>query len=290
MSHQTSLQAAPSSRLGGGPRGFGPTGLLLGILAIIVGLIVGFAVFFGGIPLLSAIGGSGGNALGGGYAIEFNESGLSPGSAWQVNLSGQSQTSDSSSMTFYLPNGSYGYGIPSSAGLNATTPFGIVRVVGGPDWLPVVFSAATPLETVLQFTFGFNESTWGAIPGCPVDKAHYCFGPNFVVHGTIQTSDLLLCLWNAEGQLVPWPAGVTVTLPSSNWMAPPVAATYDIANGSWTLLPPFNGTLTDGDQWLTLYTNSTGPGGDLGSDYLVVVGVGGGYAGTSESYQLGHPS
>lgn len=57
------------------------------------------------------------------YPIKFNETGLSGGSSWTVNLSdGQSITSTSSHMTFQLTNGTFSYTVTTSNGSMVAKP------------------------------------------------------------------------------------------------------------------------------------------------------------------------
>ena len=66
------------------------------------------------------------------YTVTFSENALPAGTAWTVNLSnGQSNTSTTSSMTFELVNGTYGY-VVSSSDVDYLSTSGQITVNGAP--------------------------------------------------------------------------------------------------------------------------------------------------------------
>ncbi len=62
------------------------------------------------------------------YKVTFEESGLNPGSQWNVTAANEELSSNSSSITFYLPNGTYNYAVSAVNGTNPVPNAGIIVV------------------------------------------------------------------------------------------------------------------------------------------------------------------
>lgn len=84
------------------------------------------------------------------YSIAFAETGLPAGTHWSVNLSGATQSSDTTSVVFTEPNGTYGYVI-SSPGYRAQPTRGNLTVNGTSPRESVSFTAT-------KFAVTFTET------------------------------------------------------------------------------------------------------------------------------------
>jgi hypothetical protein len=135
-----------------------------------------------------------------------------------------------------------------------------------------------PLGT--NFAWGTPINTTGISQvGCASTVGHYCYSIEIAGAGQgISTSNIQLALRNSAGAILPWPS-VTISLVTPTSAA--AVATYSTATGSWSLVPPFDGTLTGGDS-IVIYTGSTGAGEGLLGDQLVAIGVNG-YSGSVAS-------
>ena len=263
---------------GGGLRPLRARDFLVGSLALVIAIILGFSLLFGGIPGLPGPASSPHGPPPDSYAIVFNESGLPNGTGWSVTLGGNFQRSSSDTMTFFEPNGTFSFNVSPASGLNASEPWGSVHVHGTTVCLPLVFSTEVPLVTRLLWTGAYNVTT-NSWPSCP----SYCYSVAFDAK-SINTSDVEIALENGGGRVLAWPQGINVSLLSSDHSGPGVAAVYDTWTSAWLLLYPFNGTLTGGGA-VTLTTSSIGPSYGLGGDYLVAIGEEG-FAGTETSPAL----
>jgi YVTN family beta-propeller protein len=80
-----------------------------------------------------------------GYAVTFQESGLSPGTAWSVLCYGVDKGSSTSSIVFYEPNGSIGYTVNPVHGYVITgSANGLLTLSGSGAVVPVLFQAVAP--------------------------------------------------------------------------------------------------------------------------------------------------
>jgi hypothetical protein len=75
------------------------------------------------------------------YVVAFRESGLPPGAAWSVNLSGARSTEVGTAVEFAEPNGTYPYTVGSATGYLATPAAGSADVNGTDLVVSVAFSA-----------------------------------------------------------------------------------------------------------------------------------------------------
>lgn len=90
------------------------------------------------------------------YAVNFTESGLTPGTRWQVALNGTALNSTSPTIEFVEPDGTYAFDIGAVAGYATRVSTGSLTVRGGPLTVPVAFA-----PTVL-FNVSFVET---GLPG-----------------------------------------------------------------------------------------------------------------------------
>ena len=95
------------------------------------------------------------------FRVTFIENGLPDGLAWSVTLdnhTGSGATSNSSTLSFYLTNGKYGYRIPAVDNYSADPGGGSLTVAGGPP--PVIqisFTRAGPGVGGTVYSFRFHE-------------------------------------------------------------------------------------------------------------------------------------
>jgi len=91
------------------------------------------------------------------YAVTFNESGLTSGTDWSVNLNGTVESSITSTISFFEPNGSYNYSVGKVRGTTVTPASGTVDVQGGPASVNVTYSP--PVFTVSFVETGLQAGT-----------------------------------------------------------------------------------------------------------------------------------
>jgi YVTN family beta-propeller protein len=80
-----------------------------------------------------------------GWAVRFTETGLAPGTLWSVTDQGVTESSTSSEIVFYEPNGTYGYSVNAVPGYSLVSPAtgeSVVQGVGPP--VTLVFQAVAP--------------------------------------------------------------------------------------------------------------------------------------------------
>ncbi|MDP8012337.1 MAG: hypothetical protein RAK23_05930, partial [Thermoplasmata archaeon] len=73
------------------------------------------------------------------YSIMFIESGLPSGTSWSVTLNGTANTSSTTSITFYEPNGTYTYSIQQISGYSIVQSSGTITVTGSSITKYVIF-------------------------------------------------------------------------------------------------------------------------------------------------------
>lgn len=86
-----------------------------------------------------------------GYNVTFVANGLPSGALWTVNLGGSAESSTSSTILFYLSNGTYAFSVPFYGVYSPSPRFGNVSVNGVAPPVPVSFVKA-------QFTVTFAET------------------------------------------------------------------------------------------------------------------------------------
>ena len=74
------------------------------------------------------------------HRIVFTESGLSSGTTWSVTINGYAQSVNTTSMTFWEPDGLYAFSVGHVTGFTATPAFGAAHVAGGPVSVSIVFT------------------------------------------------------------------------------------------------------------------------------------------------------
>jgi len=85
------------------------------------------------------------------YSVTFVESGLEPGSVWLVTLAGSPAQSAGATLTFDMPNGTYGFTVAQVPGYTLATDAGLVNVSGDPVSVELNFSLV--LNPTFQLTF-----------------------------------------------------------------------------------------------------------------------------------------
>jgi hypothetical protein len=86
------------------------------------------------------------------YAVDFFENGLTPGTAWSVQLGTATNSSTGGMVSFFEPNGTYAYSIPSVGNWTPVPDTGQVNVSGSP--VPVTLN----FTGVEQFTVTFTAT------------------------------------------------------------------------------------------------------------------------------------
>ena len=79
------------------------------------------------------------------YTVTFSESGLVSGTSWSVDFNGTTQYSDSSTISFTIPNGTYSFSISSNSTYFAFPKSGNLTVSGNDINLAIYFS---PYQTI----------------------------------------------------------------------------------------------------------------------------------------------
>jgi YVTN family beta-propeller protein len=177
------------------------------------------------------------------YPLAFRESGLPPGTGWQVTVGGASRNSWTTTVLFNETNGSYDYLVGSPAGFAASAqPPPPIALRGGPTNVSVIFTpflrvnftegnlfegSCRPFTVVVHLTANATGGsapyafTWSFGPAAPL--AH---GPaiahTYTSWGTFPVTVWAVDAAGANGSVTrdvfaPAPPGC----PSSPWFAPP---------------------------------------------------------------------
>jgi YVTN family beta-propeller protein len=85
------------------------------------------------------------------YSVEFESSGLSPGTLWTVDLNGSMLSANTTSIASNETNGTYPYSV-SAVGWVASPSSGTAVVAGGAAAVPIVFTLKPPETFVVTFT------------------------------------------------------------------------------------------------------------------------------------------
>lgn len=133
------------------------------------------------------------------YPVTFVESGLRPETTWTVTLNGETSSSSSTKISFYLPNGTYQYSINSPPGYDVSRSAASLTVQGnaveqsviftetryivsftqtglpkGTNW-SVTFDGATSSSTTSSIMFsesgGTHSYSIGSVPGYRADSS-----------------------------------------------------------------------------------------------------------------------
>lgn len=103
-----------------------------------------------------------------GYSVVVNESGLSTGTAWGIELGGVWTNGSASSLTATEPNGTFVYHLAAVNGFTATPSEGSVVVAGHTVYLPIVYAptslSVTFVESGLPAGDGWSVTFNGANP------------------------------------------------------------------------------------------------------------------------------
>lgn len=83
--------------------------------------------------------------------VSFSESGLVSGTSWTVRLAGASNSSTSSTVDFWEPNGSYPFSVDGVPGYSGVPANGTVVVNGSPVIVAISFAASGPANVSLVF-------------------------------------------------------------------------------------------------------------------------------------------
>gem|GEM_PF-6395891 len=139
------------------------------------------------------------------FSANFHESGLPAGTGWSVAVGAQFQSSLTSNVTIWLPNGTYGYVIQSVAGYT-TTFFGFLDIVGANASVEVVWTPQTFPVIVVEFGLP-NGTNWSVTIQSLSSTISQTFYSN--------SSAIILYLPNGSYSIsVRVPAGFTASLSS----------------------------------------------------------------------------
>ncbi|MCL4308054.1 MAG: YncE family protein [Candidatus Thermoplasmatota archaeon] len=87
------------------------------------------------------------SASGASFGVSFSETGLAPGSLWEVSLAGVARNSTASTITFIEPNGTYGFTVGAVSGYGTSPPSGSTTVDGAAETVPIGF-VSVPVRSV----------------------------------------------------------------------------------------------------------------------------------------------
>jgi hypothetical protein len=94
-----------------------------------------------------------------GFDVEFDESGLRPGTTWSVDLAGQTNVTSNNSLGFVEPNGKYAFEALPVSGYSPTPAFGNITVEGrAPPVTPIDYLVAPAPPPFGHYDANFTES------------------------------------------------------------------------------------------------------------------------------------
>ena len=99
------------------------------------------------------------------YSIMFNENGLPLHSIWSVSIGSQIIESNSSSMSIYVPNGSYQFQISGPAGFISNVTSGLIQMNGQSFSVSIAFSKTNSYEIVFIESGLPYQSVWNVTLG-----------------------------------------------------------------------------------------------------------------------------
>ena len=231
------------------------TGVAVGALIAVAILVL--VLLFGGIPGISLNGSSSNGGSSTTHTVSFDETGLPTGTGWSVFLFDSSRNSTASSISFSEPNGEWPFDVPQASDYTAVPTRGEVVVNGSDVSVPILFSHYNvPLGSVFGWGPPINDTGTTTV-GCPSSNGHYCYSIEIAdASGGVGTSNIFLSLMNAEGAILTWPMGITISLISpANASA---VATFNTTTSTWTLVPPYAGALSPGFTLVFYMANTSG--------------------------------
>ena len=83
------------------------------------------------------------SASGASFGVSFSETGLAPGSLWEVSLAGVARNSTASTITFTEPNGTYDFTVGAVSGYGTSPPSGSATVDGAAETVPIAFASVS---------------------------------------------------------------------------------------------------------------------------------------------------
>lgn len=140
------------------------------------------------------------------FAAAFEETGLSSGQAWSVNLNGNTQSSTSSSITFSITLGSYSYSVSGPTGYQASPASGTIDVTGNvatdvsfsyvglPSYMVTFNQGSLPAGNTWYVQMGgINESSTGSYLDMTLAEGTYTYSvysPGYLASPSSGTIDL----------------------------------------------------------------------------------------------------
>lgn len=111
------------------------------------------------------------------YGIEFREAGLPSGSTWNVTLNGISMISNTTALTFFMPNGSYEYSIATAlTNYEPENAGGSIFVHGSAQIVYVNFTDPSPQQNTLQGAFSPAAGNASSDPVLEIRESGIAFG------------------------------------------------------------------------------------------------------------------
>ena len=149
------------------------------------------------------------------FLVTFQESGLPASLPWTVSLAGSAQSSNSSKVSFQMPNGTYRYSVPTVLGYAGSPAAGAVTVRGHPATVNVSFSAVT-------YSLTFLES--GLPSGIPW---------SVTLNGVLQQSFSATVLFQEpRGNYSYSITASTASQPGTRYVPSPASGNLSVSNGS----------------------------------------------------------
>ena len=131
------------------------------------------------------------------YTVEFQETGLPPGTNWSVNLSAVPSESDTPTIEFLAPNGLYQFQVGPVLGYSSMPDSGNVSVNNYQTIQPIVFTPGTSTfpvtfnETGLPYYSGWQVDVAGVTPVTSYSASTTIILGNGTYSYTVNASDIL---------------------------------------------------------------------------------------------------
>lgn len=85
------------------------------------------------------------------FGIIVQEEGLARGTSWSATVNGTTLSSSGTSITFYLPNGTFAYDIATVHGYTVIPKSGTITVSGSGQLLELTFTASQPARSIFDY-------------------------------------------------------------------------------------------------------------------------------------------
>jgi hypothetical protein len=275
MAKSSDPSATSGKDSGGTPHDHESRGVRLRLWVVLGAVVVTALLLLGGFPGISL------NAPAPPtYRVAFHEVGLPVGRSWGITLGSTIETVNGSTwVNFSRTNGVYGFsafysGTDLYDWYYAFPPAGMIRIDGHDQFELIHMEPPRSIASAFAWGTPYNLSGTTAV-GCPLAVGHYCYSLEISRADVITTYNFGFAMLGPSPCGL-WPPGTSVSL-----VAPPasgVVANYNMTEGGWDLVPPFNGTLAGGDTFM-FYTSATGAGEGMAGIQVCASGLDGFTAG-----------